>query len=151
MALSKVLSLNASDDQHFKDKMRMVQGAGVHIDKILKNTGNDTVRYTKKQVDLYDAVDTGRLKRNVKLAPTIFGQSILESEAIDPTTGKDYAPTVNDGLGVGRNSVARPYFDNGVRYFQNKFKQNVTALFRLYSSLGASSRDRAAINQIGRR
>ncbi len=55
--------------------------------------------------------DTGRLKRHIDYTAT-EDNLIFESEAIDPITGRDYAPAQEYG---GRHFSAQPYFHKNIR------------------------------------
>ena len=73
------------------------------------HAANQTVGRMKKDAP----VDTGRLRREVEYVLTSKGITI-GSEAIDPDTGKDYAPEQEFGT---REFPAHPYFYRNIRGF----------------------------------
>lgn len=99
------------------------------VDRIEKHMAEQTIGRAKANATKMKAVDTGRLRRNIEYKKTEDG-FLIESEAIDPKTGKDYAPEVHYGLAVrGRNSVPRPYLQEAFNWLKVKFPQEINRIF----------------------
>ena len=76
-------------------------------------------------------VDTGRLRTNVSYTTYVTNtrsELIMESEAIDPNTGRDYAPVQEYGLNGLR---AQPYFRHNAQWgFEQLYKRLTAAITR---------------------
>ncbi len=109
MALKVSIQSNQADLKSIKKKLEELKEFGKHeVKKILTHEAKQTVGRMKKAAP----VDTGRLRRNIE--QTIYRDDIvIESEAIDPQTGKDYA--VIQEYGLSKFIKYTPYFRKNVR------------------------------------
>ena len=62
--------------------------------------------------------DTHRLERNIEVTSVTTDDFIIKSEAIDPKTGKDYAPLQEYGIGV----KGKPYFRHNIDLLYTKLR-----------------------------
>jgi HK97 gp10 family phage protein len=72
-------------------------------------------------------VDTGRLRNSISLSSSLA----LRAEphvVVSPHT--NYALTVHEGLGYGKNSVARPFMTQGYEAAKNRIKNEMRSLLR---------------------
>ena len=103
-----------------------------NIDKMLaqlEELGGDTAniinveaKNTVRRMERDAPIDTGRLSRNIEFHQTDKHSVEIESEAIDPETGVDYAPIQEFGLGNGRNT---PYFFKNIRRMKSNIIRRV--------------------------
>ena len=84
-------------------------------------------------------VDTGRLRSNIEAQTTLFNTVEVESVAIDPETGEDYAYVQEHG---SRHVRAQPYFNKNIAWWKRTFERTLRELLRAYTSLGSSHKAR---------
>lgn len=117
------------ESKEVRDSIKKIREFLDEAKRIEKHLAEQTVGRAKKNATEMKAVDTGRLRRNIEYKKTGDGFAI-ESEAIDPKTGKDYAPEVHFGLAVrGKNSVPRPYLQNAFNWLKVEFPKEIRRLF----------------------
>ena len=126
MALKLEIKANQTQLKNIEKKLEMLREYPEDAGRVIKHTSEQAVGRMKSYATEMGAVDTGRLRRNIEWEPKgDFGANIT-SEAIDPTTGRDYAPTVHYGLArSGRNSVPRPYFQRGVQWLVSELNKRL--------------------------
>lgn len=101
---STKLKWNANDLKKVNTKLsELMKLAGeVEVQKTFTHVGRGAVGRMRTDAP----VDTGRLRREIAFRAS--GQNLrLTSEALDPDSGKDYAPLQEHGF---RHTPARPYF-----------------------------------------
>ncbi len=106
--------VNKNDEKRLLNKLKSLDKFGeTDVDKIMQNESVKTVDRMENNAPF----DTGRLRRNIDFSHQV---DIIEfySEAIDPETKKDYAPSQEFG---GRFFRAQPYFYKNIK----KHLQNV--------------------------
>ena len=126
------IQANQADLKRIQGKLKKLQEFPEETSRIMKNTAQDTIQEMRDNVIEMDAVETGRLLRNIK-GQFSSDNIVIESEAIDPITKTNYAPIVHYGLArTGRNATARPYFSRGVTWMIGQLNKRLTgALKRL--------------------
>ena len=87
------------------------------VEKTLKHEARNAIGKMKRDAP----VDTGRLRREIKYDQK-FHDVTFTSKAIDPDTGKDYAPDQEYGT---RYIKAHPYFNRNVRLFFDKVRKDI--------------------------
>ena len=118
MALKSGIQISPVSKKHLKKKIDALSEFPYELNKIMKDEGKITVLQMRQDAP----EDTGRLKRNIGYEVLFGGKEvILESTAIDPLTGRDYAPLQEYGIGVPK----RPYFRKNVDIFFSRLKQRI--------------------------
>ena len=123
------IEINQADLKHLTKKLKILKNtAGKGTTKALVDgVGLQTTSKMKQQAP----VDTGRLRTNVSYTTYVTdtrSELIMESEAIDPNTGRDYAPVQEYGLNGLR---AQPYFQHNARWgFEQLYKRLTAAITR---------------------
>ena len=108
------IEVNQSDLKRLNDITSHLKKIGSNPDAIIRGAVETTADIAERNAKRMGAYDTGRLAHNITVDKSSKG-FIIESIAIDPDTGQNYAPIVHNGLGTGRNSRARPYLFEAVR------------------------------------
>ena len=129
------IQINQADLAALKKKMADLHYFSFNgVEQSVRHNGNKAVAKAKNNATRMGAVDTGRLRRNIEGKMTGTGKNtefIIESEAFDPETGLDYAPTVHWGLARrGRNAQPRPYLQEAFRYLIHELHKDLTRRLR---------------------
>ena len=133
--LRQGLHLDPREYKKMTDIINHLEDFGVDARQVIENTAQATVKKMKREAPK----DTHRLERNITAQYTIDGTVQIESEAIDPETGVDYAYIQEYGLSRFKTT---PYFRKNIQYFIRKVERDLRGLFRTYTSLGAGYRTR---------
>ena len=128
-------SLNRDDYVRLTKAMDRLAEFPEEAKKETRHIGEQTVGRAKKNATNMGAVDTGRLRRGIEWRPSSNGTGVtIESSAIDPQTGRDYAATVHEGLGRGKNSTPRrnlaQAFEWATRTYEKRLRNLIIALWR---------------------
>ena len=110
MALKAGIEINKVDLRNIQKKIRELEKYPGEAYKILKHEGEQTVGRIRQDAP----VDTGRLRREVTISTLTNKEVVITSEAIDPRTGKDYAPVREYGLD---GHAPQPYFRPNIDRF----------------------------------
>ena len=86
--------------------------------RIIKHEADNAVGRMKQDAP----VDSGRLRREIEARRINKDDVIIESIAIDPATGRDYAPIQEYGL-LGYKE--QPYFRKNIRLFIDRLTQRL--------------------------
>ena len=120
------IQANQAQLKKITGKLKKLEEFPDETNKIMRRTAQDTIQEMRDNVIEMDAVETGRLLRNIK-GQFSYNNIVIESEAIDPVTKINYAPIVHYGLArTGRNSTARPYFSRGVTWMIIELNKRLT-------------------------
>ena len=113
------LKLNQADLKRVNGKLSLLQKMGdTGVNKALNEEARKIVGVMKSEAP----VDTGRLRTNIEYSNRGGSGLVIESSAIDPNTGEDYAPIQEYG---GRNIKHTPYFNHNVRKFISNLHANL--------------------------
>ena len=103
------IRINKADLKHLIGKIDELENISkTDLKRSLNHIGKNTVGRMKRDAP----VDTGRLRREVTYRVPSNRDIVLESKAIDPKTGVDYAPAQEYGLHGLR---PQPYFRHNAR------------------------------------
>lgn len=115
MAIS--FSLKQSDLKRLNKKMKALEAFPAELDAAIEHNASQAVGRMKQDAP----VDTGRLRRQIHQTNQ-QGGLYIESEAIDPRDGRDYAHTQEYG---GRYFPAQPYFFKNIRVMISKLHRDI--------------------------
>ena len=108
MGLKGGLRINKVDFKALNNKLNKIQEFPKEAKAILRHEANQAVGKMKRDAP----VDTGRLRREITATRVSGDDIVIESIAIDPKTGEDYATIQEFG---GRNIRPQPYFYHNIR------------------------------------
>ena len=114
---------NKVDQKNLIKKIRSLEKYPKEIQKVLRHEANNAVGRMKKDAP----VDTGRLRREIEAVVRKDNEVVVSSKAIDPQTGRDYAPVREYGL---YGSRAQPYFRHNRDLFFTRLRQRFTRLLK---------------------
>ena len=110
MALISGIKINKTDLKHLNNKLKDLGSfSDREVDKSMAHSAKQAVGWMRRDAP----VDTGRLRREIDYRQSTYNVTLF-SEAIDPETRIDYAPTQEFGAG---RIPAHPYFYKNVRRF----------------------------------
>ena len=122
-------SLNRDSEVRLTKTFKQLESIPLFAHRELRHLGSQAVGRAKANATKMGAVDSGRLRSNIKHEVIQYGVR-LHSEAIDPVTGRDYASTVHNGLGIGRNAISRPYLGHAYNWMIDQFAKRVRILYK---------------------
>ena len=113
------ITVNPRDQKRLNNKLKSLDKfADFDLDKLI----NSTAKEAQNKMESNAPVDTGRLRRNLGFEHLSNGIEFY-SEAIDPDTGIDYAPSQEYGT---RLFKAHPYFYKNIKWFNNRFRLKIS-------------------------
>ena len=121
MGLKSGIFISPISAKHLKKKLASLETVPKELQKILEHEASQAVGRMKQDAP----VDTGRLRRKIEADVRPDNEVIIESSAVDPRTGVDYAPLQEYGIGVPE----RKYFRHNIDLFRLKLKARLDRAF----------------------
>ena len=119
VGLKAGIQINKGDLKNLRNKIASLANFPGTANDILRHEGTQAVGRIKRD----SPFDTGRLRRAVELKVQTSDEIIIESEAIDPKTGIDYAPVREYGLD---GHPPQPYFRHNIDLMFTKLRARIS-------------------------
>ena len=124
-------TLNRDDEVRYTKVIKELERIPLFASQELKHLASQAEGRAKRNATRMGAVDSGRLRRNIKVRPTSNNTVKFESIAVNPKTGESYASTVHNGLArSGKNAVARPYLGLAFEWMGLQFRKRMVEKFK---------------------
>ena len=116
--LSMSIQVNERDLSKLTDKLAALASFPGTANQIMKHEAEQAVGRMKRDAPF----KTGLLRSEIEIVSQDASDIVIESEAIDPKTGVDYAPVREFGLD---GFAPTPYFRHNIDLLENKLEERL--------------------------